>query len=330
MKADAKQNQLTPEAQNAAGESLAEILLMQAESKLAEAKALELENQIKKRRESIELPREAITYYDFPATPPAASETPVAATFTPAAAVGTVTVAAQTFDENGPRIEPSDTIRIVVLNTLADRPIADSFRVEPMGTVALGPAYGRVTVAGLTILEAEKAIEKHLSKIIDEPALQVTLESTSSSYGANPFAAPPLTPTTSSATPTSQQGLKGEVDRLRRELEKLQAAHAQSSEPHAQTNSVTLAPAEADSAGTLSINTHYGSLEEYRQAVTRQHDRLRRERDALQKENEELKKQLELRTHPDAKPPTATGTLAPDRLLLRTPPDAEPPTAKRE
>jgi hypothetical protein len=45
-----------------------------------------------------------------------------------------------------------------------------------MGTVALGPSYGRVKVAGLTILEAEEAIKRHLAQFIDDPLLQVTLE----------------------------------------------------------------------------------------------------------------------------------------------------------
>ena len=44
-----------------------------------------------------------------------------------------------------------------------------------MGTVALGPVYGRVKVSGMTVLEAEKAILKKLSDICEDPMVQVTL-----------------------------------------------------------------------------------------------------------------------------------------------------------
>ena len=33
-------------------------------------------------------------------------------------------------------------------------------RVEPMGTIALGPRYGRVEIVGKTTLEAEEAVTK--------------------------------------------------------------------------------------------------------------------------------------------------------------------------
>ena len=39
----------------------------------------------------------------------------------------------------------------------------------------LGPAYGRVDVKGLTVLEAEAAITKHLAKVIEGPQVQVTM-----------------------------------------------------------------------------------------------------------------------------------------------------------
>jgi hypothetical protein len=66
-------------------------------------------------------------------------------------------------------------IRIQVANAFADQPIDGNYVVEPMGTVALGPGYGRVNIAGLSILEAEDAIKRHLATMIENPAVQATM-----------------------------------------------------------------------------------------------------------------------------------------------------------
>jgi hypothetical protein len=66
-------------------------------------------------------------------------------------------------------------IRIQVANAFADQPIDGNYVVEPMGTVALGPGYGRVSIAGLSILEAEDAIKRHLATMIENPAVQATM-----------------------------------------------------------------------------------------------------------------------------------------------------------
>jgi protein involved in polysaccharide export with SLBB domain len=71
------------------------------------------------------------------------------------------------------RIQTQDVLTVQAVGTLADQPLADSYYVEPMGTVALGPTYGRVKVAGLTILEAEQAIKKKLSEVVDPENLRV-------------------------------------------------------------------------------------------------------------------------------------------------------------
>jgi hypothetical protein len=72
-------------------------------------------------------------------------------------------------------IGPHDVIRIVVANAFPDMPIHEAYPVESMGTVALGPTYGRVKVAGLSILDAESAVRKHLSEMIEYPQEQVTM-----------------------------------------------------------------------------------------------------------------------------------------------------------
>lgn len=73
-------------------------------------------------------------------------------------------------------LKPGDTIRIIARGVSPDEPIVDDHRVEAMGTVALGPTSGRVKVAGLTILEAEEAIKKHLAEKFENPVVQVTME----------------------------------------------------------------------------------------------------------------------------------------------------------
>lgn len=72
-------------------------------------------------------------------------------------------------------LAPGDQIKIVVSGAYPDQPIADVYTIEDMGTVALGPTYGRIKVAGLTVIEAEKKIKQQLSKILEKPAVQVTV-----------------------------------------------------------------------------------------------------------------------------------------------------------
>ncbi len=71
-------------------------------------------------------------------------------------------------------LKPGDAIRIRVANTFPDRPINDVYYVESMGTAALGPGYGRVKVAGLSIFQAEEAVKKHLAEIFENPEVQVS------------------------------------------------------------------------------------------------------------------------------------------------------------
>jgi polysaccharide biosynthesis/export protein len=65
-------------------------------------------------------------------------------------------------------------LRIDAIGTIADQPIAGSYLVESDGRVALGPAYGRVQVKGLTLDAAEKAIRKKLMEVLTNPQVQVT------------------------------------------------------------------------------------------------------------------------------------------------------------
>jgi polysaccharide export outer membrane protein len=68
-----------------------------------------------------------------------------------------------------------DVVLIRVLGVFEDQPIAEAYSVQPDGTVDLGPTYGRVNVVGLTVQEAEDAIEQHLRQFVQAPEVSVSL-----------------------------------------------------------------------------------------------------------------------------------------------------------
>jgi protein involved in polysaccharide export with SLBB domain len=72
-------------------------------------------------------------------------------------------------------IRPGDALCVRVMGTIVDQPIDGYYLVEPMGTVPLGPAYGRTQVNGLTLEGAEKAIREKLKDVLSSPDVQVTL-----------------------------------------------------------------------------------------------------------------------------------------------------------
>ena len=86
-------------------------------------------------------------------------------------------------------IESYDVLQLKVLNTLLDQPIEGMFLVEAEGTVELGPAYGTVRVAGMTIEEAEKEIHKKLELVLARPQVSVQLARAS---GLQPITGPYL------------------------------------------------------------------------------------------------------------------------------------------
>ncbi len=73
------------------------------------------------------------------------------------------------------RLKTSDVLAIQVLGTPTDMPIAGTRQIEPGGVVRLGPRYGAVSVAHLTVEEAEIAIREHLRRTIKEPVVTVSL-----------------------------------------------------------------------------------------------------------------------------------------------------------
>jgi polysaccharide export outer membrane protein len=73
------------------------------------------------------------------------------------------------------RIAPLDAIIINVTGVAPEEPITGPFTVSPDGTVSLGSSYGSVPVAGLTLDEAQAAIEKQLKKVVKNPGVRVAL-----------------------------------------------------------------------------------------------------------------------------------------------------------
>jgi RNA polymerase sigma factor (sigma-70 family) len=102
---------------------------------------------------------------------------------------------------NKSRLRPGDDVYIRALNTLPDNPLDGVFRVEESGTVALGPAYGRVSIQGLTVEEAEAAVRKHLSNLLRDSQVSLTRY-----------------------TPVSVPDLERRVRRLEHEVQALRAA----------------------------------------------------------------------------------------------------------
>jgi len=73
------------------------------------------------------------------------------------------------------RLKTADTLDIQVLGTPPDMPITGMHQIEPGGVVRLGPRYGTISVAHLTIAEAEDAIREQLRRFINDPIVSVSL-----------------------------------------------------------------------------------------------------------------------------------------------------------
>ncbi len=78
-------------------------------------------------------------------------------------------------------LAPGDSVKVIAIGVYPDQPIADVYRIEEMGTLAFGPTYGRIKVAGLTLLEAEAKVLGKLQSVLndtlkEEVRVQITLE----------------------------------------------------------------------------------------------------------------------------------------------------------
>jgi polysaccharide export outer membrane protein len=75
------------------------------------------------------------------------------------------------------KVEPLDILLIQATDVLPASPVAGNYGVDPNGMVNLGIPYGGVRVAGLTLEEAQKALERHLQSFlkVGAPPVRVTV-----------------------------------------------------------------------------------------------------------------------------------------------------------
>jgi len=62
------------------------------------------------------------------------------------------------------RIEPGEVLKVQITGDDENHLLAGEFTVASDGTIDLGPAYGTIHVAGMTLAEAETAIRRHLKR----------------------------------------------------------------------------------------------------------------------------------------------------------------------
>lgn len=68
-----------------------------------------------------------------------------------------------------------DALSIQVTGTVKEREIYGLYPIDPSGSVNLGLGYGTVQVEGMTVEEAEQKIKDHLSKILKDITVNVSL-----------------------------------------------------------------------------------------------------------------------------------------------------------
>ena len=63
-------------------------------------------------------------------------------------------------------LEPLDIVQIESDNVLPDYPIGGEYQIDGGGKVSLGSQYGKVKIAGLTVEEAEVAVQDKLLELL--------------------------------------------------------------------------------------------------------------------------------------------------------------------
>lgn len=76
------------------------------------------------------------------------------------------------------RVHTLDTLIVSVGGALPERPIEGEYSVESGGLINFGSPYGSVSVAGLTLADAQQAIENHLRQSLAQPLVSVQLGQT--------------------------------------------------------------------------------------------------------------------------------------------------------
>jgi polysaccharide export outer membrane protein len=73
------------------------------------------------------------------------------------------------------RLRPSDIVSISVQGTPPDAPVNGEYIIEPGGRINLSQPYGIVSVAGMTVEEAQQAIDQHLRGVLRDPLVRLSL-----------------------------------------------------------------------------------------------------------------------------------------------------------
>jgi polysaccharide biosynthesis/export protein len=73
------------------------------------------------------------------------------------------------------KIESLDILQVIATGTELNADIAGAVSVDPSGRIDLGPRYGKVKVAGLTIDEAREKLLKHLQETLADAEVSITL-----------------------------------------------------------------------------------------------------------------------------------------------------------
>jgi len=76
------------------------------------------------------------------------------------------------------RIDIYDVLMIRVYGTPLDASIDNYYLVDAEGTVDLGPYYGKVRIAGMSIDEADSILTQYLAQILREPEVSIQLART--------------------------------------------------------------------------------------------------------------------------------------------------------
>jgi polysaccharide biosynthesis/export protein len=73
------------------------------------------------------------------------------------------------------RLRPFDVIQVDVTPTFPGKPISGPYQIDARGMVNFGAPYGAVALHGLLLEEATSAVEKHLQRVLEKPAVSLTL-----------------------------------------------------------------------------------------------------------------------------------------------------------
>jgi polysaccharide export outer membrane protein len=73
------------------------------------------------------------------------------------------------------RVDVYDVLQISVVGTLQEQPINGYYILDAEGRISLGPAYGQLRVAGMTVPEIQRALAEYLGRILASPEVSVQL-----------------------------------------------------------------------------------------------------------------------------------------------------------